>query len=299
MFNYIKDAIFNAADVTKIAEKVTAAVSGVDEDQIVIKRYGNFTCKDKPETGFGIQNVVVTAGVQGVPGKYTIAGTAPAVVAPDTITAKDILHIEIAVQMDKYLGEYANANWAKFGKKFIVEVNAKDGDLKAALEEAVKSSDAPFDCEQRIFTVDSASVADGVVNAVITMSDPNLFIGKDGVFVGYLDGDTCPSECGMQDFVECDVTVTEADRKVPFATGEWLMENLRVPTYYNRRFGAVGEKNYPIPGQVYDQVTFQYVMDRPGLGGLSAVNQKIQSATTHVIYVPTGQGTVLKGILES
>lgn len=290
MFNYIKDAIINS-----YGDPLSTG------DELVIKRVGNYKVAGifSPVTN-AAKTYIKKEPKEGKPGKYTIAADASTkVVSPDAITAKDILHIEIAIQMDKYLGEYANANWAKFGKKIIVEVNAMNGDLKAALEEAVKGSDAPFDCEQRIFTVDSASVANGVVSAVITMSDPNLFIGKDGVFVGYLDGDTCPSECGMQDFVDCDATVTEADRQIPFATGEWLMENLRVPTYYNRRFGAVGEKNYPIPGGKYTQYIFNYVMDRPGLGGLSAVSQKIQSATTHVIYVESAAVPAFKAELDA
>ena len=72
----------------------------------------------------------------------------------------------------------------------------------------------------------------------------------------------------------------------PFATGQWLIENLRFPTYPNIRWAAVGVEDRPIPGVVYVQYSFAYDSPRPQFGGLSGVGQKVEAVTRHIYYVP-------------
>ena len=74
------------------------------------------------------------------------------------------------------------------------------------------------------------------------------------------------------------------DGKQPFATGTWIMENLRLPNTLNYRyFGSNDEM--PIANEIYTQFTFDYTSDRPGLGGHSGVGQAIAAVTTHTFYV--------------
>lgn len=72
----------------------------------------------------------------------------------------------------------------------------------------------------------------------------------------------------------------------PFATGQWLIENLRFPTYPNIRYYALNSDDRPIPGVVYVQYSFAYESPRPQLGGLSGVGQAMYAVTRHVYYVP-------------
>lgn len=72
----------------------------------------------------------------------------------------------------------------------------------------------------------------------------------------------------------------------PFATGEWLIENLRFPTYPNIRWAAPGFEDRPVPGVVYVQYSFAYDSPRPQFGGLSGVGQKVEAVTRHIYYVP-------------
>lgn len=72
----------------------------------------------------------------------------------------------------------------------------------------------------------------------------------------------------------------------PFATGEWLQENLRFPSYPNIRYHAPGYENYPTPGVLYVQYSFAYDSPRPQFGGLSGVGQKVEAVTRHIYYVP-------------
>lgn len=72
----------------------------------------------------------------------------------------------------------------------------------------------------------------------------------------------------------------------PFATGQWLIENLRFPTYPNIRWAAPGFEDRPVPGVVYVQYSFAYDSPRPQFGGLSGVGQKVEAVTRHIYYVP-------------
>ena len=50
----------------------------------------------------------------------------------------------------------------------------------------------------------------------------------------------------------------------------------------------------PVAGALYTQFTFDYVSDRPGLGGHSGVGQGITAITTHTFYVAEGAVAAFK-----
>lgn len=103
----------------------------------------------------------------------------------------------------------------------------------------------------------------------------------------------------------CDLaytTVTELpfiENVEPFATGEWLVENLRFPTIANRRYTAEHTDEMPIPGMIYTQFTFDYTVPRRGLTGQGAVGQTLTSTTHHVFYVREGLEEKFKTALET
>lgn len=72
-----------------------------------------------------------------------------------------------------------------------------------------------------------------------------------------------------------------------FATAKWLVENLRFPSYPNIRYTRLYADESPVAGTVYTQYAFEYVTERNVPGGMSAVGQKTESITGHVIYVPS------------
>ena len=94
------------------------------------------------------------------------------------------------------------------------------------------------------------------------------------------EGDTVPT-----------VTVSNTQNRVaPFATKEWIIENLRFPTYPNIRYNSVG--NVPTEA-LYDELAFTYAVPRVGLGGLSGVGQGLTAVTRHIFYVPNGTVTAI------
>ena len=82
-------------------------------------------------------------------------------------------------------------------------------------------------------------------------------------------------------------------RVEPFATKEWIIENLRFPTYPNIRYNSAG--NMPT-AELYDELAFTYKVPRVGLGGLSGVGQVVDAVTRHIFYVPNGKVSTLTGL---
>lgn len=72
---------------------------------------------------------------------------------------------------------------------------------------------------------------------------------------------------------------------VEFGTYNYLLHNLRLPTYENYRFTSQAAVEMPINGAKYVQYCFLYCVPRPGLGGLSVAGQFNHSTTTHVFFV--------------
>lgn len=85
------------------------------------------------------------------------------------------------------------------------------------------------------------------------------------------------------ELVKDDYTTTPT--KVPFGTGEKLVENYHFPTYSNVRYAALNGDDAPVPGAIYTMYSFAYDSPRPGFGGLSGVGQKVDAVTRHIFWV--------------
>lgn len=72
---------------------------------------------------------------------------------------------------------------------------------------------------------------------------------------------------------------------VEFGTYNYLLHNLRMPTYENYRFTSPAAVEMPMAGAKYVQFSFLYCVPRPGLGGLSVAGQFNHSTTTHIFFV--------------
>ena len=71
---------------------------------------------------------------------------------------------------------------------------------------------------------------------------------------------------------------------VGFGTYDYMIHNLRLPTYANIRFASPAESEMPIKGGKYTQYSFEYTVPRR-LGGLSVAGQKTESTTIHTFFV--------------
>lgn len=252
MFNYIREIIIN---------KPLADINRSTGNKVILERVGEYDKRN-------VTKVWVTRGTKGTAGTFTINCAKLAGEAFGTT----VYNVQMFVKtVDKYLVDYANANWGAFGKAVTVEFSAAKSAaavaeaMKTALEEATKDLD-------KMFTLEVSGD-----NLVGTFTEKYFAIGEDNVVLSVYNKDG--------ELVEVDGAVTTTDTVAPFATADWLVENLRFPSYPNVRYAAKNSDEYPVAGQVYDQVSFQYSVERPGLGGLSAVGQKVESVTTHVLYI--------------
>lgn len=263
MFKYTKEFIFNSVkDKVKMVDGIRP--DRVKESKIVIERAGEYF------PSF-MSTVERTDGNEGKCATLTIT--------PGTLDAGDY-HIQINAELvNRYFGEYANANYASFGKPIMVAFSVKDGDnvvdkIYEQLYEAVVAHDDFVKVEKEA--------------SAIKLSAKNFYIAFSEVEFAKYDecGEGCNPQPGYKDLGESIFAITE--NVLPFATGEWILENLRLPTSQNLRFGSLNDE-MPVAGQVYTQFSFAYTSPRPGFGGLSGVGQRIEAVTNHVFYVPTAE----------
>lgn len=195
-----------------------------------------------------------------------------------------LYQLSINVKMDgKFLGEFAYPNYAAFRKPIMIgfEVDAAlaaDGEALATKLNELFNMAIPYNNQFIKVTRDGSALN-------FVASDPYMFFPAEEVLLERYDPTMCDSCLGEYMVRDIKANVTNTPNTKPFATGEWLIENLRFPTYPNFRYYAAGKDEYPIPGVVYTQYSFAYDSPRPGYGGLMGVGQKVEAVTRHIFYV--------------
>ncbi len=270
MFNYTHEVIINSNVGTLTGGKriSTYEDEALGVKHLVIERAGDYRADLIFPRGEGV--VFKTPGYAGTIATATIA-------APASLTAGDVLQFSVFVKLldPAAIAEYAYPNWASFGKPIMVGFTHKDGgvfadELIAALKDAI-----PYN--NKFITV-----AKSGTSVVLTASMYGMEFG-DVKLEKLVDG-ACDG-CSFDKYEPVTVTVTKVATKVPFGTGEKLVENYRFPTYGNVRYAALNSDETPVPGAIYTMYSFSYDSPRPGFGGLSGVGQKVDAVTRHIYWV--------------
>ena len=258
MFKYTKEFVLNEV-ASKLHNVEGIRPDGEKESKIVIERVGEYF----PSL---MSDVHETKGNKGVYAKMTIT--------PGSLEA-GVYNIRINVKLvNKYLAEYANPNYAAFGKPIMIGFSIAEGDdavekIYEQMYEALRAADEFVKVEKNGSSI------------VLTAKDFYMAFDK-AEFDQYVP---CGDACNPQgDYKELASIFTIEKNVEPFATGEWILENLRLPTSQNLRFGTVNDE-MPIPGALYRQFSFAYTSPRPGFGGVSGVGQRVEAVTNHVFYV--------------
>lgn len=273
MFDWIKDNLVN--DVKAIVD---------DDKRLLIKRRGEYFPEFIPKNADGKRIVVKTEGYEGQCAEITIDCT-DMVIAGKEVPI--LLQATLKIKMfNKFLGEYANANWALFGKPilagFEISENAEPKDIAQALYQAL------YDCvpENNRFMI----VEHEEDSPIVKISLPDCYADFESFALESYDPTACDSCLGEYHRVEiAEDKLTIKHNMEPFATGAWIRENLRFPSYPNMRYAGLYADEQPIPGALYNMYAFKYVVPEIGHGGLSFVGQAIVSDTTHVFYVLAGE----------
>ena len=258
MFNYIKETIIN--DQNNVLKDAST-------NMLIVKRGGNYDCSKICDA-----KVFKTAGNAGTKGTITID--------PSKFTNNaniDYRQFAIFIGASEKLSDYALANWMEFGKPILIETAVTDANELANTFKLALPNDNP------LFKVEVSSS-----KVVLTLAESWMIPEECTVYEHYKNDDS---------LVKCTTSglVTKTENVAEFATAKWLVENLRFPSYPNRRYAAVYADEAPVKGTIYTQYAFQYIVKHSVPGGLSAVGQHVDSITTHVFYVPSADASTFEG----
>lgn len=280
MFDFYKEVIINSATLPdsegrdsegQLFKKFSGAdASGNKEAMFRVLRCADYvkSCvKDgKIYKTFGRKGSVAQAefeltSLASVPGQYRIL-------------------IDVSLE-GRYYSDYKYP-WSEFHKLIMAEFEVTtdmSGSADKVAEAAVKALKAyiPSDYKYAV----SMTAETGKVKVLCT--DPYQVIKS--AKIQKLEESGCYDGCSDKEYVDSTATVAITKNVAPFATGEWLTENLRFPTYPNLRYASANEDERPIPGATYVQYAFEYVSPRRGLTGQGTVGQALSSVTHHVFYV--------------
>ena len=264
MFNYTKEVIINNAE--KVAVK---------DGELRIPRAANYKIKNILEG-----KVFVTYPEKEAKAKLTIK-------VPAFDSGKETIRLTLFLSTPNVeLAEFGTPCWQDFGKPIVIEVkNEKKAVENAArLRKAIKLSAGEY------LEVEDGSDATIVVNPKevwLTFQDVTLAdfeFDADGVEVF---GTELTNKSEKDAAISDDIYIKPA--KVPVGSAEWMIENLRLPTVPNRRYAPLYADETPIRGEEYTQFVFKYVARHNVPGGLSGVDQCVDSITSHVFYVREGE----------
>lgn len=269
MFDYTKETILNS-----VTDKNVQAITGL----LRIFRVGEYKV-DYKSTNIADGKVYKAQGTEGTKATAKIIAVAGN-------SGSNAGKYRVTVNMknnSKFYADYATAVW-KFQKpiyaEFTVVGDSTDNTaalmatkianaIKLALPENNKYITVTVDDNDVIITATDAT--DMFESVVIEKYEPNSVLPSEGQYV-------VSTVVG---------TIAKTDNEVPFATGDWLIENLRFPSYPNTRYNSINGDEKPVPGQLYTQYSFRYIAERKNLSGIGSVGQRLVSITNHVFYIPS------------
>lgn len=254
MFDFQKEVIINVGDENKMGK--TADGFRIDGMNYKTKYVGT---------------IYKTPAVDG--SKATL--TLPLANIKSVVTNLAQFVIELGLDND-YRGDFGSALYY-FRKPVMVTLDASTLDEADVVAKAFEKAGV---AGEKLYTVTS-----GEGTVTLTMNDNYITVRSAKVF-----DIQCKEGCGEMMEVPVEVVTWETlkenytPNKVGFGTYEYMIHNLRLPTYANIRFASPAEVEMPVKGGKYNQYSFEYTVPRR-LGGLSVAGQKTESTTIHTFFV--------------
>lgn len=300
MFQYTHEVIFNSLTMPDGSKRLVR--NGGSTGPLTIKRggeYWNAFIQDKKvyktEGHVGVYELLkIDASVLG----QIFPGENGAFMIPGTYQ----LSIFAKLLDPHALYEFGYPNYKTFGRHLLIGFDVTPTDTaKEVAAKIYESLDMAVRKEEFLVgglddSGETPIVGEFQENAtVVAMRANHYALRFDSVGIALYDETTCDSCIGeylptIDIFKNANASRNAASVVTPgvepFATGQWLIENLRFPTYPNIRWAAVGEDDRPVPGVLYVQYSFAYDSPRPQFGGISGVGQKVEAVTRHIYYVP-------------
>lgn len=278
MFNFQKEVVLNSLDKAAVVEAVDKGLGKPNIDKKVrFHDGGEYFAKYIVEG-----KIYETEPIVGK--NFELVLHAPA----------DILgeHVQILIELgldNDYRGDYGSALWY-FRKPILIDV-VLPKENNAAAKEIYKALVAAIPAEYKFVEID---YMDGSGNVTIKGADSYQKVRK--VVISRYEGD---DRCAGSSEEPVEIVnlsagalkkgndyVTYTPNNVEFGTYEYVLHNLRLPTYANLRFTSPSAPEMPVAGVNYHQFSFAYCVPRGiHFGGLSVAGQTNYSTTLHTFFV--------------
>ena len=267
MFDFQKEVVINDAKNVKVdAENGIFVIDGM-----------TYKANNVVE-----KTVYKTAPVNGNPAEITIN-------LSDVEGGKKQVRIELGLDRD-YRGSFGSALYY-FRKPILIDFRdaATIEDLKAAAKAVAASNDGVL----RVKEASDSKVVFEAADDYITVRKAEVV--KFGCANEYCNGDEMEVVEVVIDLKNPELNQVK-DNEVSFGTYEYLIHNLRLPTYANIRFASPAAVEMPVLGGEYIQYSFEYAVPRR-IGGLSVVGQMNYSSTGHTFFVLKSQQAAFEAAL--
>lgn len=197
-----------------------------------------------------------------------------------------LYQLTFKVEMDgKFLGDWASPEYNGFYKPFVIGLEFTDANAEKGANVAkyiAEQINLALAENNKFIKVEAKGD-----NVVIDATDDYMIFKPENVkFEKYevVGCDTCLGE-----YIPKKISAkVMKEGKQPFATGAWLLENQRLPNSNNFRYFGFNDE-MPVASALYNQYSFDYRSERPGLGGHSGVGQEIAAITSHTFFVMQGE----------
>ena len=283
MWNYYKTVVINSAEaedgnkmfmVTEGEKKVEVfdLIQGKMVPAVNVWRNGQY---DLAKIG----KITKTKGYKGENAEVVIKCADLIQEAAEGVNDLGLYQLTFKVEMDgKFLGDWASPEYNGFYKPFVIGLDVNDETVEKMADYLAAQINLALAENNKFIKVES----DGT-DVTIKATDNYMILKPENFkFEKYevVGCDTCLGE-----YIPKKMTVEVVkEGKQPFATGTWLLENQRLPNSNNFRYFGFNDE-MPVAGAIYVQYSFDYVSDRPGLGGHSGVGQGITAITNHTFFV--------------
>lgn len=274
MFQYYKDVVLNSVEGIKIVDAYTEM--GEETKALLIPRNGEYV-KERMQPVYKAMYIEPKAMSIVFDGEKI----AEALKDSEGTVVGGTYQLSIDLKIRKTLAEFATANYGAFGRPVLVGFNLPVGADAAAIVKAIYDGlTLAFEGNNHMIL---PALEEGATSFEMKAADPYMYVLDNGILVERYDPTVCDSCLGEYRKVELGEGVVVNKNVEPFATGEWMIENLRFPTALNTGYYSANDE-MPIRNGKYVQYSFDYVTPR-NFGGLSVASQDTTSRTHHVFYV--------------
>lgn len=259
----------------------------------------------KFENGFRVDGMLYKNKYVGPVYKTEAVDGAKAKLVIDLPTVKsavtNVMQFVIELGLDNdYRGDFGSVLY--YFRKPIVVTMDKDSNVATVAKAFEKAGVVDYKL-YNVYTAESENKPEGVNpganDIVLVMADNYITVRKAEVMDLVCDG-ACGEVGQVSKLAHTFVLTNPAvytKNNVGFGTYDYMIHNLRLPTYANIRFASPAESEMPVKGGKYTQYSFEYTVPRR-LGGLSVAGQKTESTTIHTFFVLSTEAANFEKFLD-